>query len=111
MKLLLDQNISRKLVKKLTPDFPGTNHVSHAGIETRPDFGVWKYAKDNEFTIITQDADYYELSLINGFPPKIIWLRCGNNTTNYIYYLIMEHKESIQQFIEEKEKFACLELF
>ncbi|TSA50190.1 MAG: hypothetical protein D4R43_02625 [Sphingobacteriales bacterium] len=111
MKLLLDQNISRKLVARLSEEFPESTHVYLIGMQSVLDLGVWKYARDNSFTLVTQDADFYELSLVNGFPPKVIWLRCGNSTTEFIYQLLMNHKESIQNFISEKEKLACLELY
>ena len=111
MKLLLDQNISRKLAARLSNEFPDSTHVYLIGMQNVLDLGIWKYAKDNSFTIVTQDADFYELSLVNGFPPKVIWLRCGNSTTEFIYELLMNHKESIKEFILEDEKLACLELY
>ena len=75
------------------------------------DLGIWIFARDNFFTVVTQDADFYELSLVNGFPPKVIWLRCGNTSTENIFQLLITHKESIQNFISENEKAACLELY
>ena len=30
--------------------------------------------------IVTLDADFADLSLLRGQPPKVIWLRCGNST-------------------------------
>jgi len=39
---------------------------------------VWQYAKDNNFIIVTKDSDFYDLSLVQGSPPKVIWLQSGN---------------------------------
>ena len=34
-----------------------------------PDIGIWKYAKEMGFTIVTADVDFYELSITFGAPP------------------------------------------
>jgi predicted nuclease of predicted toxin-antitoxin system len=48
------------------------------GLDELEDQYIWKFAKENEFTIITKDSDFNELVLVNGFPPQIIWIRLGN---------------------------------
>ena len=53
MKLLLDQNILRKLVNELEDLFPGSNHVYLSGLYTAGDKDIWNYAGDNGFTIVT----------------------------------------------------------
>lgn len=88
MKLLLDQNISRKLVKKLETIFPGSSHVYLLGLRKASDEEVWSYAYDNGFTIVTHDSDFNERSIIYGYPPKVIWLRTGNTSTKNIKRLI-----------------------
>ena len=60
MKLLLDQNISRKLVKELESLFPGSNHVYPLGLHKASDEEIWDYARDNGLTIVTQDSDFNE---------------------------------------------------
>jgi predicted nuclease of predicted toxin-antitoxin system len=45
---------------------------------------IWEYARKNNYAIITFDADFYDISIINGHPPKIVWLRTGNISTNEI---------------------------
>jgi predicted nuclease of predicted toxin-antitoxin system len=79
MKLLLDENLSRRLVPFLQNDFPDSTQVTPVGLEKTSDIEVWKYAQEHIFVIVTRDADFYELSLhyqIN--PPKVIWLRVAN---------------------------------
>jgi len=58
---------------------------------------VWNYARDNEFTLVSKDADFSELSMLRGFPPKVIWLRIGNCTTTQIESLLRSHHEAIEQ--------------
>ncbi|HUP50806.1 MAG TPA: DUF5615 family PIN-like protein [Thermoanaerobaculia bacterium] len=81
MKLLLDQNISRKLVARLVDIYPGTAHVAQIGLERATDSDIWYYARTHDFVIVTKDSDIVELSVLRGRPPKVVWLRLGNATT------------------------------
>jgi hypothetical protein len=44
MKLLLDENLSRRLVPFLQHDYPGTNQVVLLGMESASDKEVWQKA-------------------------------------------------------------------
>ncbi len=81
MKLLFDQNLSFRLGQCLQDVFLGSNQVRLLGMDEDDDRRVWAHAKANHFTIVTQDADFADLSLLYGPPPKVIWLRCGNQAT------------------------------
>jgi predicted nuclease of predicted toxin-antitoxin system len=112
MKLLFDQNISFRIVNKLIDKFPESKHVSHVGLSDTEDIDIWQFARKENFVIVTFDSDYYDISLINGCPPKVIWLRTGNLTTNEIRKLLVENSEIIHDFIrnEENADKACLEI-
>ncbi len=62
MKLLLDENLSRRVVHLLVTDFPGTTQIALQGMEQASDSEIWQFARDNDFVIVTKDADFYELS-------------------------------------------------
>jgi predicted nuclease of predicted toxin-antitoxin system len=51
--------------------------------------------------IVTKDSDFSELSLLRGFPPKVIWIRIGNCKTNDVESLIRSHAEEIKEFERE----------
>ena len=72
MKLLFDQNISFRIVKQLIDLFPDCKHVSDCGLMDCDDSEIWEYARNYEYSIVTFDSDFYDISLINGHPPKII---------------------------------------
>lgn len=110
MKLLFDQNISFRITKHISVDFVGSVHVSDVGLSDCRDREIWKYAKINDFTIVTFDTDFYDISLINGHPPKIIWIRAGNLSTNELINLLDHRKTQIQRFISSEEIESCLEL-
>ena len=84
MKLLLDQNISYRLVDRLQKSFPGTTQVRLLGLEQASDNELWEYARDNVFVIVTKDSDFHELSILYGPPPKVIWLKIGNSTASAV---------------------------
>jgi predicted nuclease of predicted toxin-antitoxin system len=84
VKLLFDQNLSFKLPKKLDDVFPGSSQVRLLGMQEAIDADIWEYARQNGFTLVTKDSDYYEQSALLGHPPKVIWLRCGNRPTTYV---------------------------
>jgi predicted nuclease of predicted toxin-antitoxin system len=75
MKLLLDENLSRRLVPFLVHDYPGTSQVSLVGMEQASDMALWQFAKNEGFVIVTRDADFQEIALVHGHPPSIIWLK------------------------------------
>jgi predicted nuclease of predicted toxin-antitoxin system len=112
MRLLFDQNISFRITKKIQVFFSECKHVSDCGLSDKEDSEIWQYAKRNEYIIVTFDSDFYDISIINGHPPKILWIRSGNLTTTEIAQLLIDNQEAIQSFIENDEfkDIACLEL-
>lgn len=68
VKLLLDQNISFRLIKKIESDFPGSEQVRRVGLENKDDKVIWEFASREDFTIVTFDFDFYHISLICGRP-------------------------------------------
>jgi len=110
LKLLLDQNLSFRLLEKLEPVYPGSTQVKLINLEHADDLSVWQFAKDNGFTIVTKDSDFHEFSLVYGTPPKVIWLKCGNQPKWYELGLLINNQESIETFFEDQES-GCLEIY
>lgn len=112
MRLLFDQNISFRIIKKLQRYFPECIHVSDCALNDCEDSDIWEYAKNEDLTIVTYDADFYDISIINGHPPKIIWIRTGNLTTDELTQLIISNQETIESFMHDSDvsEIACLEL-
>jgi len=109
MKLLFDQNLSFRLTKQLALLFPDSAHVRLLGMDQQNDLSLWRFARDQGFVVVTQDADFEWLSQLHGFPPKIIWLRCGNTATANIRRILETNYELILAF-EADDLLACLEL-
>jgi predicted nuclease of predicted toxin-antitoxin system len=93
--------------------YPDCKQVANLGMATAEDIDIWDYARKNNYAIVTFDADFYDIGLINGCPPKIVWLRTGNLTTNQIADLLINRQKQITAFCfqpEMKDK-ACLKLY
>ena len=112
MSLLFDQNISFRIISKIKFNFPEAKQVKQLGIENYLDVEIWKYAKENKFTIVTFDADFFDLSNFKGHPPKIIWLRFGNTKTDFLANIINSRNTIITDFINSitYSEIACLEI-
>lgn len=104
MNLLFDQNISPKIIRQIESDFPGSEQVRHVGLEDASDLMIFDYAKVHGYTIVTFDADFVDLNVVRGIPPKIIWLKTGNLTTKFISELLRNNILVIKDFLESDEE-------
>jgi predicted nuclease of predicted toxin-antitoxin system len=102
VKLLLDENISERIVPQIADLYPGSTHVKGAGLMKADDSAVWEWAKQHGFTIVSKDADFHQRAIVFGHPPKFIWLRVGNCPTPLITTLLRSRHAMIQQFIESE---------
>ncbi|MGV9013153.1 MAG: DUF5615 family PIN-like protein [Flavobacteriales bacterium] len=109
MKFLVDQNLSPKPTTFLETWFPGSVHTMDLHFDRTPDKGLWTYAAENGFSILTKDTDFEKYSLLFGAPPKVVWLRLGNASTEAVMHLIGENIEAIKRFLISEE-FALMAL-
>jgi predicted nuclease of predicted toxin-antitoxin system len=109
MKLLFDQNLSFKLCQSLADLFPGSSQVRLLGFAEADDNVVWQHAKANAFVLVTQDSDYADMAALYGQPPKVIWLRCGNQPTQVVEKLLRGHAQAIAAF-EQDPTATCQEI-
>ncbi|MFZ2725765.1 MAG: DUF5615 family PIN-like protein [Methylococcaceae bacterium] len=109
MKLLLDENLSRRIVPFIQAFYPNSTQVALIGLENTDDKIIRQYAIDNDFIIVTKDADFYEMTLLYGQPPKIVWLKMGNQSKAATIKTLQDYQAIIHQslFIDNK---ACIEI-
>lgn len=72
------------------------------GLESAEDPEVWKYAVENEFVIISKDADMHDRSLVFGYPPKVVWIRLGNCSTSDVERLMRIKIDLINKFLDDE---------
>lgn len=108
--MLFDPHLSFKLAKKLGDVFPGSSQVGWAGLHEAGDDEIWEYARVNGFTVVSKDSDYNERSALLGHPPKVVWLRCGNQPTAEVEQLIRSRLAQLRAF-ELDETAGCIEIY
>jgi predicted nuclease of predicted toxin-antitoxin system len=91
------------LVGTLSDFYPGSVHVSGAGLAAARDRAIWTYAAANGFVLVTKDEDFHRLSVLHGAPPKVIWIGLGNCSTDDVARLLRGRHSEIVQFVEHPE--------
>lgn len=109
MKLLLDENLSDRIINRIVDLYPNSEQVKTLLLTNTDDAIIWEYAKANDFVIVSKDADFHQRSLVYGHPPKFIYLRIGNSPTSKIVQILRENFNTIVQF-EESEMESILVL-
>lgn len=110
MKLLIDENLSYRLVKQLQEYFPGSEQVKRLGLATSRDTAIWDFARQHDFIILTQDEDFLDLSLTRGAPPKVVLLRTGNLPSKQVVSLLSSRHLMIHTLLAPESDVNCLEL-
>lgn len=95
MKLLLDENISRRLVPALQKAYPGTSQLALLGLEQADDMAIWDYAKREGYILVSKDTDFLDLFALFGYPPKIIYLALGNCANQQILDSLLHSQADI----------------
>ena len=98
MRLLLDENLSDRIVLQITDLYPDSVHVKTLALIQSDDVLIWEYAKANNFVIVSKDSDFHQRSLLYGYPPKFIYLRVGNCSTSKIVQVLQDNYTMINQF-------------
>ena len=109
MKLLLDENLSRRIVPFLQAAFPDSSQVTLLNLEGASDSEIWQYAKTNGFVIVSRDSDFQERSLVAGHPPQVVWLKIPNRSKAIVLKILLDHHTEIEQALIGQGH-ACVEI-
>ena len=89
--------------------FPGSEHVIGLELDNSPDSQIYDYAGQHDFTIVSKDSDFRQLSFLHGAPPKVVWLRVGNCTVRDLVALLAENKHRLLEFEAALESLLIVE--
>ena len=103
MKLLLDQNLSCRLVDHLAGVFPGSQHVAQVGLARADDDRVWRYACSNGYILVSKDTDFLHRALLDNDNGKFVYLRTGNCTSARIRELLTSHAAELLAFAADAD--------
>ncbi|RYZ85692.1 MAG: hypothetical protein EOP04_15420 [Proteobacteria bacterium] len=110
MKLLLDANLSWRLVKPLAGIFGACLHVDQSELSApASDSAIWELAKREGYTLVTNDDDFSDFARVKGFPPRVILLRTGNQSNDYLLSVLLKHKDDILA-LEASTEIGLLEI-
>jgi predicted nuclease of predicted toxin-antitoxin system len=110
VKLLLDHNLSHKLVVRLADVYPGSTQTRLLGFARAVDPQIWFYARTQGFVIVSKDDDFAELAILRGAPPKVVWLRIGNCSSAAVERLLRANVDAITELVNDPER-VVLELY
>jgi len=108
VKLLLDENLSDRVISGIADLYPGSTHVKTAGLMKTDDGLIWKFAGDQAFILVSKDSDFRYRSLLFGHPPKFIFLRVGNCPTSLIFKLLRDNHDLIADFAYDSARSLLL---
>ena len=101
IRLIADENISWRIKKMISWDILPANEIKSG--QRSSDTAIWSFAKANQYHILTFDEDFAELQNLYSFPPKVIWLRTGNISTNEIARKLISMEKDIADFLQADE--------
>ncbi|MFY7665761.1 DUF5615 family PIN-like protein [Flavobacterium sp.] len=109
MKLLFNQNISHRILNLLSENFSGSTCVKNEKLIDSSDKTIWEFAKESDYTIVTQDSDFNDFNSLYGFPPKVIWIRTGNLRTDQLANILESNYNEIINF-RDNPNYGCFEI-
>lgn len=110
MRLLFDHNLAPALVSRISDLYPGSAHVWSLGLAEASDQEIWRFARAQSFCIVSKDSDFRDLSAVEGFPPRVVWLRVGNCPTGIIADILRRDSDLILS-LEDDETTGILILY
>jgi predicted nuclease of predicted toxin-antitoxin system len=103
LRLLFDENLAERLVQGLARQYPGSQHVRNLALTAVSDRAIWEYARLHGFVLVTKDEDFHRLSILEGAPPKVIWIRLGNCSTEEVARLLRRRRSEVGEFLADEE--------
>ena len=103
MKLLFDENLSPSLVHRLADLFPDSDHVHNLGLGQADGATISAFARDNDYVVVTKDADFRALRLMFGKrASRVAWIRSGNGSTNVIEMILRSRALAIEALADDE---------
>ena len=96
MKLLLDENLSRRLVPGLQARFAGSSQVALLGLERATDAQLCEYAAAHSFVLCSKDDDFHRLVAARRYRPKLVHLALGNAGNDRVLAALLSAAERLE---------------
>ena len=93
---LLDENLPARL--QFSPSAP-TQHVTALG-KSLTDTEVWNHAREQDWVIVTKDADFSERMMIASPPPRVVHLRIGNMRLSEFHAFLTQVWPKVERLLQ-----------
>jgi predicted nuclease of predicted toxin-antitoxin system len=74
------------------------------GLRDATDREIFFAAKASEAIVMTKDSDFVRLLEVNGPPPKVIWLTCGNTSNARLKEILADNLEKALELLQSGEQ-------
>lgn len=108
-RLLFDEPLSEELCHLTADLFPKALHVRLLGHGGASDVAVRELARQHACIVVSKDGDFHSLAVLQGAPPKFIWIRLGNCRTTEVANLLRNRYDDIVEF-DAQDEATVLEL-
>lgn len=97
--LLIDENLPASLARGLPV---ACSHATE--IAPQPtDNELWMHARQRDWTLLTRDTDFFDRLMLEGPPPKVIWVRLGNIRKTELETLLLRLWPAICQLLTKAD--------
>lgn len=97
--LLVDENLPASLVALLPCE---CSHATDLG-KQQSDRQLWEHARQHDWTILTRDTDFFDRIMLQGPPPKVIWVRLGNMRRAELESLLLRLWPDILRLLDDAD--------
>ncbi|HYF20164.1 MAG TPA: DUF5615 family PIN-like protein [Ramlibacter sp.] len=101
MKLLLDENLSRRLVPALQQLFPGSSQVTLLGLQGATDPALCEYAAEHDFVLCSKDDDFRRLVATRGYKPRLVLIALGNVSNDAVLSALLAEAQRLLRAFED----------
>jgi predicted nuclease of predicted toxin-antitoxin system len=91
---LIDENLPKDIWTGIS-----AIHVTDLG-DRKTDTEIWDHAKAQGFVIVTKDTDFYDRILLEGEPPKVVWIRIGNMRRKQFETFILNVWKDVEKHLD-----------
>jgi predicted nuclease of predicted toxin-antitoxin system len=103
VKLLLDENLSRRLIPALQDRVPGSSQVTLLGLERSTDAELCEYAAREGFVLCSKDDDFQRLVAARLYRPKLILLAIGNATNDRVLEALLAAADRLERVLSQDD--------
>jgi len=96
LKLLLDENLSRRLLPALQARFPGSSQVTLLGLQSASDAALCEYAAEHGYVLCSKDDEFHRLVAARGYRPRLVHVALGNAGNDRVLDALLAAADAIE---------------